>query len=152
MFYGHGDYLVRFIDNSDEPDSLFLRLRFSTNYLSRPRWMRSSISSFRWMQSSVKCLRHLWNRQYLVLSTPFFSCEGAFGRLTQVSFRSDTSISGKVFSLDMAKGVYLVKRPVGPLLSRATLPSFFFSYMRQDPLTQSVSLKDLHQISTVVVN
>jgi len=88
--------------------------------------MRSSIASFRWMQSSVKCPWHLWNRQYLVLSTPFFSCEGPFGGLTPASFRSATTITTKIFSLDMAKGVYSVKRPVGPWLSRVALPCLLF--------------------------
>ena len=90
--------------------------------------MRSSIASFRWMQSSITCPWHLWNRQYFFLSTHFLSCEGAFGGLTPASIRSATVISARSFSLDMAMGVYSVKRPLGDFPSRAILPSFFFSW------------------------
>jgi len=101
---------------------------FFTNCLSCPCWMRSSIASLIWMQSSIVWPWHLWNRQYFVLSTPFLSCDGAFGGSTPASARSATAISTKIFSLDMAKGVYFVKRPLGALPSQTSLPSFFFSW------------------------
>jgi len=44
------------------------------------------------------------------------------------SARSATAISTRIVSLDMAKGVYYVKRPLGALPSRATFPSFFLSW------------------------
>jgi len=74
------------------------------------------------------CPWHLWNRQYFVLSTLFLSCDGSFGGLTSASARSATAISTKIFSLDMAKGVYFVKQPLGALPSQTALPSFFFSW------------------------
>jgi len=101
---------------------------FLVNCLSRPRCMRISNSSFRWMQSSVTCPWHFWNRHHLVLSIPFFSCEAGFGGLTPASFSSATEILAKIFSLEIDKGVYYVKRPPGPLPSRVTLSSFFLSW------------------------
>ena len=94
------------------------------------------------------CPWHLWNQHYLVLSTPFLSCKGAFGGLTPAFVRSATAISARIFSLDMAKGVHSVKRPLGPLPSRATLPSFFFSWKGfLEDLAAGSSFLDLLRLS-----
>jgi len=82
------------------------------------------------IQSLVKCPWHLWNQQYFVLSVSFFSCEGALGGLIPSSFRSATLISTRIFSLDIARGVYSVKQPTSPFLEDSTAGSSFLLLFR----------------------
>ena len=128
MLHGHGNYLVCFVAIGDELNGLPFRLRV-LNELFEPSSLDEEFNSiFQVDAIKILCQWYLWNRQYLVLSTPFRSFDGAFGGLTRAFVRSATEISARIFSPDMAKGVYSLKRLLGPLPSRFTLPSFFFSW------------------------
>jgi len=103
-----GSYLnliMEFLQLIDEHGNGWM---FLVNCFNLLHCMRISMASFRWKQSSMLCLWHLWNRQYLVLSTHGFVVK-ALGYLIPASFRSAEAISTSIFSLDTVRGVYLKK-------------------------------------------
>jgi len=127
MFHGHGNYLVLFVAIGDKLNGLSFRLGV-LDELFEPSSLDEEFDSILQVDAIISNVPvALVQPTVFVLTTHFLSCDGAFGGLTPASVRSATAISARIFSLDMAKGVYSVKQPLGPLPSRATLCSFFFS-------------------------
>jgi len=128
MLHRHGNYLVRFVVIGDELNGLSFRLGV-LDELFEPSTLDEEFDSILQVDPIVSNVPVALVEPTVFGFVDLFPLlQGAFGGLTPASVRSATAISARIFSPDIAKGVYLVKRPLGLLPSRVTLSSFFFSW------------------------
>ena len=118
LFDDHGDGWVLFFSVVDEFDGLSFRLGVLGELLEPS----SLYEHFDCVLQVDAIVLHMAIK--FVEPTPFgfidsfFSWAGDFRGWTPASFSSATEISPRIFSLDIDRGVYFVKRLLGPLPSQ----------------------------------